>query len=221
MKLERTFSWYSEVIKIPKRRRIPSIFEEMMKRMRREMERGFRFFEEEEPEEENFWGPFEDMMKSFSGEVPEEFSEFVTEEETPQGKIRRYGPFVYGFSYSKKPGEEPQIQEFGNLKPGARGEIKPSPKGEREPLTEVVDLNDSYEVTVEVPGVTKEEIKLSATEERLNIETTGERKYTKELSFEDSINPEKIDATFRNGVLTIKADKREKKEEKGKEIDIK
>lgn len=188
--------------------------------MQREMERGFQFFEEE-PSEKELWDPFEEMMQSFEERSPEELTEFVKEEETPQGKIRRFGPFVYGFSYSKKPGEEPEIQEFGNIRPGGRGEIKPAPGGEREPLTEIVDLNGKYEITVELPGVEKDEIDLSTTEESMKIKTTGERKYRKEIQFRETINPEKVDANFKHGILTIEVEKKEEEEEEGKKIDVK
>lgn len=201
-----------------KRKRFPSFFDEFFRRMRREMRRGFPTFGEEE--EEEYWSPFEEMMNQFEEEVPEEFEEFVKEEKTPHGKVRRYGPFVYGFSYSKKPGEEPEIQEFGNIKPTGRGRIKPSPQGEREPLVEVVDLNGKYEVTIEMPGVEKEEIDLSATEEKLRVKTTGERKYQKSITFEEKISPETIDANFRNGILTLEIEKK-KEEEEGKQIEIK
>lgn len=202
------------------KRRYPSIFEEMIRRMRREMERGFRFFGEE-PSEEEFSDPFEEMMKRFEENVPEEFDEFVKEAETPGGKVRRYGPFVYGFTYTKRPGEEPEFQEFGNVRPGEKGGISPMPGGEREPLTEVVDLNGKYEITVEVPGVEKDDIDLSATEDTMRVKTTGERKYHKEIKLDSQIDPEKVDANFKHGVLTIEVDKKEEKKYEGKKIEIK
>ncbi|KXB08266.1 hypothetical protein AKJ58_00410 [candidate division MSBL1 archaeon SCGC-AAA385D11] len=195
----------------------------MLKRMRRRMERGFRgfpFFEEEEYER-SLWEPFENMVKMFEGEIPEDLKDFVKEEETPSGKVRRFGPFVYGFSYSKRPGEEPQIQEFGNIRQAGPGRVVPASGGEREPLTEVVDLNGVYEITVEIPGVEKEEIDLSATEETLSIETTGERKYQKKVSFEEPVDPDKVDANFRNGILTIEVEKKEKEKKEKKKVEVK
>lgn len=203
------------------RRRFPSIIEEMMKRMRREMERSFRFFGGEEPSEEEFWDPFKEMMQNFEERTPKEMEEFVKEEDTPHGKVRKYGPFVYGFSYSKKPGEEPEIQEFGNVRPSGRGKVRPSPGGEREPLTEVVDLNGKYEITVEMPGVEKDEIDLSATEDTFRVETKGDRKYKKEINLKEPIDPDEVDANFRYGVLTIEVEKKEEEEEEGKKIDVK
>lgn len=200
---------------------IPSIFEEMMRRMRRRMNQGFRYFPFGGKEfEESVWEPFDNLTKMFEGEVPEDLEDFVVEEDTPTGKVKKFGPFVYGFSYSKKPGEEPEIQEFGNVRPSGEGKISPTPQGAREPLIEVVDLGDKYEVTAEVPGVGKEEIDLTATEEALRIKTTGDRKYEKEISFEDPINPDKVDANFRNGVLTVEVEKKKEEKKEGKEIEI-
>ncbi len=197
------------------RRRFPSIFREMVKKMREEMER-FPFG----GEEKWFEDPFAEMFEKIE-ESPEDLEEFITEEETPGGKVRKYGPFVYGFSYSKKPGEEPEIQEFGNIKSGEHGKVRPAPKGEREPLTEVVDLNGKFEITIEMPGVEKEEINLTATEEKMKVKTTGERKYRKEIKFEVPINPDKVDANFLHGCLTVEVEKKEEETDEGKEIEVK
>lgn len=203
-----------------KKKRYPSIFEEILRRMRREMERGFRFFGKEGSEQE-FIDPFDQMMRRLEEEMPKEAEDFISEEETPSGKVQRFGPFVYGFSYTKKPGEEPEFQEFGNVRPSRTGEIEPTPEGVREPLTEVIDLNGKYEITIEVPGVKKEEIDLSATEDSMKVETTGDKKYKKEVSFEEPVNPEKVDANFRHGVLSAEIEKKQEEEGREKNIEIK
>lgn len=209
---------------MPKRRRYPSFIEKMFRRMFERMEksfrRGFRPLWEEEEFEDQFRDPFEEMVDRFEKETPEEFEEFVREEETPLGKERRYGPFVYGFSYTQKPGEEPEFREFGNVRPGKMGEIEPKPEGEREPLAEVTDLGDRYEATVEMPGVEKDEIDLTATENSLKIKTTGDRKYTKEISFDEPLDTDKVDANFRLGILNLEIEKKGTEEE-GRSISVK
>ena len=45
--------------------------------------------------------PFEEMLARLEEEMPEALTDFVTEEETPEGKARRYGPLIYGLSYTK------------------------------------------------------------------------------------------------------------------------
>jgi HSP20 family protein len=133
-------------------KRYPSIFD-----IFENFAKGLPFERREKSEEDWFKEPFEEMIKRFETSMPEEFSEFVREEETPTGVARRYGPFVYGFTYTAQPGKEPVFQEFGNIKPSHRG-IEPS--GGREPLVDVMDEKDRYKIYAELPGVDKEKIKL-------------------------------------------------------------
>ncbi len=155
--------------------------------------------------------PFEDFMERLEEELPKELKDFVIEEETPEGRIRRYGPFIYGFTLTKEPGKEPVIKEFGNIRPSLR-RIEPSPQ--REPLVDVLDQKDSYEVVAELPGVDKKDIKLHATEDTLEIKTENERKYYKEVTFDEPVDPKSAKATYNNGVLSVKLKKKEGEKKK-------
>lgn len=207
------------------KRKRPSIFdlvERYMERMVEEMGKPPAPFEEEfsrrmrrEPEEKEEWlrDPFEEMMRKLEEEMPEELKSFVTEGETPEGKMRRYGPFIYGFSYTKEPGKEPEIEEFGNIKPSHR-RIEPFPRGEREPLIDVIDQKDAYEVVAELPGVEKKDIKLHATEDSLEIKTENEKRFYKEIPFDMPVKPETAKATYKNGVLSVTIKKKEEGKKK-------
>lgn len=178
--------------------------------------RGFPFGER--AEEDWFREPFEEMIRRFDEamqETPEEFKGMVTEEETPSGKVRRYGPFVYGFSYTAEPGKEPVFQEFGNIHPSHRGI---EPREGREPLVDVMDEKDKYKIFVELPGVDKENVKLDATENSIQIRTDDERKFYKMIELESTIDPDSAKASYKNGVLTVEVDKKEMR--KGKEVHI-
>ncbi|MGB2727016.1 MAG: archaeal heat shock protein Hsp20 [Halobacteriota archaeon] len=202
------------------RRKRPSIFDLMEKYMEQMVEEARRVplpFEEEisrrlrkEPQDIEEWlrDPFEEMTKRLEGELPEEFKDFVTEEETPEGKVKRYGPFIYGFSYTKEPGKEPEIKEFGNIKPSYK-RIEPVPGGEREPLIDVIEQKDSYEVVAELPGVEKKDIKLHATEDSLEIRTENDRRFFKKIPFDMPVKPESSKATYTNGVLSVRITKKE------------
>jgi HSP20 family protein len=144
-----------------------------------------------------------------------ESSEFVREEETPTGVARRYGPFVYGFTYTAQPGKEPVFQEFGNIKPSHRG-IEPS--GGREPLVDVMDEKDRYKIYAELPGVDKEKIKLDVADDSIEIKTNDEKKFYKMIYLESSVDPDSAKATYNNGVLTVELNKKEMR--KGKEVKI-
>jgi HSP20 family protein len=156
--------------------------------------------------------PVEEMLTRLEEEMPEALRDFVTEEETPEGKARIYGPFIYGLSYTKEPGKEPEIKEFGNIKP-SHERIAPAPKCECEPLIDVIDYKDTYEVVVELPDVEKNDIKLDVTEESLDIKTGDGRRFSKEIPFDMPVTPATAKATYKNGVLcvTIKKEKGEKK----------
>ncbi|MDI6859507.1 MAG: Hsp20/alpha crystallin family protein [Methanocellales archaeon] len=196
------------------RRRRPFFFE-IMERMFEELTKEFRPFEERRrlPStfEDWFKDPFEEMIKRFEKETPKELKELIREEETPTGKIRKYGPFIYGFSYTHEPGKEPEFKEFGNIRLGPQGRIEPALRGEREPLTDVIEEKDSYEVVVELPGVCKEDIKLNATENSLEIRATNDRKFHKEISFDETINPESAKATYKHGVLSVRLEKKRRR----------
>jgi HSP20 family protein len=160
---------------------------------------------EEQSIDEWFKDPFEEMLKQLETELPEAYKGLI--KETPEGKIRRYGPFIYGFACTKEPGKEPEIKEFGNIKPSDR-RLAPFPNGEREPLVDIIDQNDAYEVVAELPGVEKRDIKLHATEDALEIKTVGDVSFYKHIAFETRVKPKTATATYRNGVLSVRLEKR-------------
>ncbi|MHC1599530.1 MAG: archaeal heat shock protein Hsp20 [Candidatus Methanospirareceae archaeon] len=190
--------WYMERV-LDEMGKLPAPSEEELSRM---MRRGAQELDE--------WlrDPFEEMLRRLEEGMPEESTDFITEEETPEGKMKRYGPFIYGFSYTKEPGKEPEIKEFGNIKP-SHMRLEPFPGGEREPLTDVIDQKDGYEVVVELPGVEKDDLRLHATDDSLEIKTEGGIKFFKEVLFEMPVKPETAKATYKNGVLSVWLKKKE------------
>jgi len=165
--------------------KLPAPTEEELARM---MRRG--------PHELDEWfrDPFEEMLRELESERPEELH-------------KRHGPFIYGFSYTREPGKEPAFKEFGNSK-SANGRLEPALNGEREPLVDVIEEADAYEIVAELPGVERGEIKLHATEDALEIRTVGEVHFYKEVPFETCVKPETATATYRNGVLSVRIAKR-------------
>lgn len=177
--------------------------------------KGFPFERKERFEDDWFKEPFESMIQRFEESMPSEFNELVREEKTPSGVSRRYGPFVYGFSYTAEPGKEPVFREFGNIKPSYRG-IEPS-EG-REPLVDVMSEKDKFKVFVELPGVEKEKVKLDVADDSVEIKTDDEKKFYKMIYLDSTIDPDSAKASYKNGILTLELDKKEKR--KGKEVKI-
>ena len=177
--------------------------------------KGFPFERKERFEDDWFKEPFESMIQRFEESMPSEFNELVREEKTPSGVSRRYGPFVYGFSYTAEPGKEPVFQEFGNIKPSYRG-IEPS-QG-REPLVDVMSEKEKFKIFVELPGVEKEKVKLDVAEDSVEIKTDDEKKFYKMIYLDSTVDPDSAKASYKNGILTLELDKKETR--KGKEVKI-
>ncbi len=177
--------------------------------------KGFPFERKERFEDDWFKEPFESMIQRFEESMPSEFNELVREEKTPSGVSRRYGPFVYGFSYTAEPGKEPVFREFGNIKPSYRG-IEPS-EG-REPLVDVMSEKDKYKIFAELPGVEKDQVKLDVADDSVQIKTDDEKKFYKMIYLDSPVDPESAKASYKNGILTLELDKKEKRI--GKEVEV-
>ncbi len=119
--------------------------------------------------------------------------------------------FIRGFSVNIGPDGKPKIQEFGNRP------IR-SPKGtstisdEREPLTDIIEGDSDIAITIEIPGVEKDNINLNVTEETLEIKVDApERKYHKVVNLPNKVKTKSTKATYKNGILDIVLDKKDKK----------
>jgi HSP20 family protein len=71
---------------------------------------------------------------------------------------------------------------------------------------------------VELPGVEKETIKVDVAESSVEIKTEDERKYYKMIDLASPVDTEAPNASYKNGVLTLELEKKEKR--KGKEVKI-
>lgn len=134
----------------------------------------------------------EEMMKMFSNAQP--------------GK-----PFVHGFKVQLGPDGKPRIEDFGN-KSIRTPSGEPMVSDEREPLTDIIEGDNDVAVTVEMPGVEREDIDLNATNDTLEIKVdTPQRKYHKKLDLPCDVRPKTTKATYKNGVLDVVIKRKEKK----------
>ena len=141
------------------------------------------------------------MFKEFE-EIDEMFERMMRSMERMEGK-RVEGPYFYGFSLTIGPDGKPKIREFGNVRPSGVGVVKSEV---REPFIDVVydKQNDQVTVIAEMPGVSKENVKVEATEDSVHIYgEEGDRKYETTVNLEVPIDPDSAKATFNNGVLQV------------------
>jgi HSP20 family protein len=186
----------------------------------------FRELDHMDREMERMFGHLKDIQTN----APKEL---VREYQTPDGaKVREVGPLVYGYSMTVGPDGKPKVREFGNVKsPGLAGlstapgvsakAAKPNVSAEREPLVDVNTTDREIKVVLEVPGVKKEDIKVNAYDQAVEVTANNaQRKYHKTIDLPKEANPETAKSTYNNGILEITFGKRENAKPKGKEIKI-
>ena len=184
---------------------IPDIFRGIDE-MRREMER-----------------EFEDASKDIETKAPKDL---VREYETPGGgKVKEFGPFVYGYSMTIGPDSKPKVREFGNAKSASRGGDSffrtPMISTEREPLADVTSTAKEVKVAVEMPGVSKQNIKINAYDNKVEVTSTDpDRKYHEVIEIPPETDIETAKSVYNNGMLEITFKKKEQTKPKGKQINI-
>jgi HSP20 family protein len=185
---------------------------------------------------ETFFREFEEMRRDMERMFEEAFRdidsvprELIKEYETPTGgKVRELGPFVYGYSMTIGPDGKPKVKQFGNVRSlGGRGGggagggmTAPMLTAEREPLADVTTTDKDVKVTVEMPGISKQDIKISAYEDSVEVSTAeaAPKKYRRLIELPPETDIESAKSTYTNGILEIKFKKRGKP--KGREIRI-
>lgn len=135
--------------------------------------------------------------------------------ETGEEEVSRTGEFkvkglgdkargVYGFTVRTGIGGIPQVEHFGNIRTTDEG---PMVAEVREPLVDLFDEGQEIVVVGELPGVDEEEIHIEVQDDILSLETTGERKYAKEILLPEAVDAATLRKTYRNGILELRLKK--------------
>lgn len=135
--------------------------------------------------------------------------------------------WYYGYTMTMGPDGKPVVREFGNGLPRQEWRLPmEAPQVEApqtEPLTQVdVDRDQmKVRVLVEMPGVTKESIKVNATENSVRISAHHENKdYDVEAPLNAKVDPASAKATYNNGVLDLSFDLVEALKDDGVEVKV-
>lgn len=170
--------------------------------------------------DDDFWSDIQDFLESGDREYRKFLKRwFDTFDELENIKEQdQPGTYVYGFTYKMGPDGKPEYKEFGNI-PREYSELPSSEY--REPITDIQKREDETDITLEVPGVSKEDITLEHNENVLIIRVDKEgRKYYKEVNLDSEVLPENVKATYSNGVLDVVVKKPPEKKKEGKRITI-
>ena len=159
-------------------------------------------------------------FEELSNQAPEDLQR---EKTLPDGtKVQSFGPFVYGYSVTVGPDGKPKVKEFGNFKAETRlGKPHMEVKEKREPLADIMDADDKVRVIIELPGVEKDDIKLSGTDNKLTISVDAPKhKFFKEVELPAKVDSKKATSKYKNGVLDIVVPKKKRKKTKSQTIKI-
>ena len=124
----------------------------------------------------------------------------------PQGKLRG----VYGFSIKTGIGNqgerEVKIEPFGNIRRESSGDAVV--EDVREPLVDVYEEEDHVLVLAEIPGVSKKDVQLELSDDRLTIRAQrGEKRYCKEVALPRSFTEQNMRWECTNGILKIRLER--------------
>ena len=195
------FDWFNRFFGSRPFGRRNSLFEGFDE-MRREMER-----------------EFEENLREIENQVPEDLvKEYVTKD---GANVREIGPLVYGSTTTIGPDGKPIVREFGNVRPRMRAGAPPNILTERQPLSDVSSTDKEVKVTVELPGVSKEQIRIDANENQVDIKTEGtKRRYHEVIDLPAEVDIDSVKSTFTNGLLEITFNKKLQDKAKSKSIRI-
>ncbi len=158
--------------------------------------------------------PFEDIFGFSSlfdvSDIDREFEKMRKLAEEMMSRRRSQSskdPFVYGFSIRQGPDGKPKIDEFGNAKDYFYRDSEDKESSEWTPLTDVQDSGEKVMVTIDIPGVEKEDIDLNVKDDVLIVSVEGKRRYKKKIKLPAKVDPNEANAIYNNGVLEVELDK--------------
>ena len=149
---------------------------------------------------------------------------FSTVREGNAQQLESNSPYYYGYQISIGSDGIPHVREFGNgSRPTRRALVEQNENEIRQPF---VDTNfnkkeNTYVITAEMPGLTKEDIKVNVSQQTVTIsaEHAG-KKYHTEIPFDVELDDTSARATYTNGIVELKIKPKEQPKHKSKEIKI-
>ena len=130
-------------------------------------------------------------------------------------------PYFYGYQITVGPEGKPHIREFGNVRPSSKGLAEQSTV--RQPLVDTAfnEKENIMVITAEMPGITKEDVKISMEEGLVTIHAEkGNKKYHTELPVDKELDAESTKASYINGILELKIQLKKPLKSKAKEIKV-
>lgn len=163
---------------------------------------------------------FEEMDKEFSNAEDMLTRLFRTVRESGT-KVSESFPYYYGYQITVGPDGKPHIREFGNARPASKGLVQQSTV--REPLvdTNFDEKENTFIITAEMPGITKQDVKVGVEGGLVTIHAeNGQKKYYSELPVDNELDADTAKATYTNGILELRIKLKKAPKAKTKEIKV-
>jgi len=127
----------------------------------------------------------------------------------------------YGYTMTTGPDGKPVIREFGGGLPQTGFTLEQPTTMETLSQVDVDRENSRVRILVEIPGVTKESIRIKATDSRVRISADNEHKdYDTEIPLDAVVDPGSAKATYNNGVLDVTFKLVEAPEDEGVDVEV-
>lgn len=130
-------------------------------------------------------------------------------------------PYFYGYQVTVGADGKPNIREFGNVRPPQKGLIEQNEV--REPLvdTSINEKENTMIITAEMPGITKEDVKVTMEEGLVKINAEkGNKRYHTELPVDKELDEDTTKASYINGVLELRIQFKKPLKSKSKDIKV-
>jgi HSP20 family protein len=158
-----------------------------------------------------FWGlrsasrMFEDIDREFAGAEDMLSRMFRTVREINPSELVDNFPYYYGYQITIGPDGKPHVREFGNVRPSTKGLVEQS--GVRAPLADTTldEKQNTLRITAEMPGVSKEDIKVNITDQYVTIHAEkADKKYHTDIPVDLELDDTSAKASYSNGILELK-----------------
>jgi HSP20 family protein len=149
--------------------------------------------------------------------------------------VEEFSSFAFGYSMTIELEDKPHVREIRNVRNESVGSSRSSKKrkrvskynrpqitSERESLAEVNVYDKEVKVVLEIPGVSKEHIKIQAYKNSVEVCSDHPQRKYQVIDIPQVADIKTIRSTYKNGILEIVFKKKEKlkRNNKGREIRI-
>ncbi|MGB8933765.1 MAG: Hsp20/alpha crystallin family protein [Candidatus Nitrosopolaris sp.] len=185
---------------------------------------------------DDFFTDFEEAEKEFEDAFMDikALKELMRDYETPEDVgVREFSSFVYRYSITIELDDKPLVREIRNVRNDGGGSSRSSRKRngvskynrpqittDRESLAEVNVYDKEVKVVLEMPGVSKEHIRIQAYENSVEVSSDHPQRKYQVIDIPRVADIKTIRSTYKNGILEIVFKKKAKLKRNNKRREI-